>query len=181
MNNKSIQILRGSESYDPSKSDEVLLDGQPFYSKKTGEFFIGDGTSKLSELEPVTTNRLENIFVVDKENQNITAPIEYNKNEGLYSLSLLKGAESYADNCVTIGRTAKSYSARSAILGGVKNQIGYEGLEKSKMSSINANGILGGYENKIVGSHYLDNTKLESTGSYNAAVGGWRNSIVNGN
>lgn len=35
MNNKSIQILRGSAAYDPLTSDEVLLDGQPFYSKKT--------------------------------------------------------------------------------------------------------------------------------------------------
>lgn len=50
MNNKSIQILRGSESYDPSKSDEVLLDGQPFYSKKTGDLYIGDGSTKLSLL-----------------------------------------------------------------------------------------------------------------------------------
>lgn len=34
-NNKSIQILRGSTTYDPTTSEEVLLDGQPFYSKKT--------------------------------------------------------------------------------------------------------------------------------------------------
>ena len=35
MNRKSIQILRGSATYDPSTSQEVLVDGQPFYSKKT--------------------------------------------------------------------------------------------------------------------------------------------------
>ena len=34
-NNKSIQILRGAEGFDPSVSDEILLDGQLFYSKKT--------------------------------------------------------------------------------------------------------------------------------------------------
>lgn len=31
----SIQIKRGSIVYDPLTSEEVLLDGQPFYSKKT--------------------------------------------------------------------------------------------------------------------------------------------------
>lgn len=34
-NSKSIQILRGATTYDPLTSEEVLLDGQPFYSKKT--------------------------------------------------------------------------------------------------------------------------------------------------
>lgn len=32
--NIGYQILRGSDSYDPSTSEEILLDGQPFYSKK---------------------------------------------------------------------------------------------------------------------------------------------------
>ena len=51
MNRKSIQILRGSETYDPETSEEILLDGQPFYSKKTKRLYIGDGESKLSELK----------------------------------------------------------------------------------------------------------------------------------
>lgn len=44
-NNKSIQILRGSTSYNPNNVE--LLDGQPFYSKQSGKFYIGvDGNSK---------------------------------------------------------------------------------------------------------------------------------------
>ena len=35
MNNKAIQILRGSVEYDPNNNiNGELLDGQPFYSKK---------------------------------------------------------------------------------------------------------------------------------------------------
>lgn len=49
-NRRSIQILRGAEGFDPSISDEVLLDGQPFYSKKNKQLYIGDGNSKLKDL-----------------------------------------------------------------------------------------------------------------------------------
>lgn len=50
-NKKSIRILRGSPTYDVKTSEEVLLDGQPFYSKKTKQLYIGDGTSKIKELK----------------------------------------------------------------------------------------------------------------------------------
>lgn len=49
MNNKSIQILRGSSKYDPSTGQETLKDGQPFYSKKTGYLYIGDLDSNGNE------------------------------------------------------------------------------------------------------------------------------------
>lgn len=51
--NNSIQILRGSQTYDLKTSTEVLQDGQPFYSKKTTEFFIGNGETPISGLKPV--------------------------------------------------------------------------------------------------------------------------------
>ena len=63
MNNKSIQILRGATTYDPLTSEEVLLDGQPFYSKKTNKLYVGDGTKKISELKYVgweVDNSLQN-------------------------------------------------------------------------------------------------------------------------
>ena len=50
MSRKSIQILRGTETYDPAISTEILADGQLFYSKNTGELYIGDGEKQLSEL-----------------------------------------------------------------------------------------------------------------------------------
>lgn len=46
--NNSIQVLRGSQTFDPTTSDEILLDGQPFYSKKNNRFYIGDGERKLN-------------------------------------------------------------------------------------------------------------------------------------
>lgn len=45
INRKSIQILRGGPNYDPSTSEEILLDGQPFYSKKDKDLRIGDGVN----------------------------------------------------------------------------------------------------------------------------------------
>lgn len=45
--NNSIQILRGTSTYDPSASTEILLDGQLFYSHKTKKLYIGNGTDQL--------------------------------------------------------------------------------------------------------------------------------------
>ena len=49
-NNKAIQILRGSINFDP-KIDNLknadLQDGQPFYSKKTRQLYIGDESNDL--------------------------------------------------------------------------------------------------------------------------------------
>ena len=50
-NKKSIQILRGTENYDPSTSEEILIDGQPFYSKKTRQLYIGDG-NEIKDTKP---------------------------------------------------------------------------------------------------------------------------------
>ena len=44
-NHKSIQILRSAIDYDISTSEEILLDGQPLYSKKDKSLYIGDGES----------------------------------------------------------------------------------------------------------------------------------------
>ena len=45
-NNKSIHILRGDQNYDPSSINTLLDDGQPFYSKKNQQLYIGDDTKK---------------------------------------------------------------------------------------------------------------------------------------
>lgn len=54
----SIQILRGSQTFDPSTSDQVLLDGQPFYSKRNGKLYIGNG-EKLQDLDDVAALNLD--------------------------------------------------------------------------------------------------------------------------
>ena len=47
-NNKSIQILRGAETYDPSVINRELLDGQLFNSKKNKQLYI-DNSSKVDD------------------------------------------------------------------------------------------------------------------------------------
>ena len=51
MNRNTIQILRGASNYDPNNGQELLLDGQPFYSKKLKKLYIGDGSPKIGELK----------------------------------------------------------------------------------------------------------------------------------
>lgn len=53
MNNQLIQVLRGGDTYNPSTSDVVLKDGQPFYSKFNNKFYIGDGKTPLGELKSI--------------------------------------------------------------------------------------------------------------------------------
>ena len=53
----SIQILRGSINYDPSNINGQLLDGQPFYSKKNKQLYVGDPTKE--ETSPVGAANLK--------------------------------------------------------------------------------------------------------------------------
>ena len=53
MNRQTIQILRGAKTYDPSTSQEVLADGQPFYSKKTSHLYVGNGEEPIKDLTAV--------------------------------------------------------------------------------------------------------------------------------
>lgn len=48
-----LQIFRGSATYDIKNSEEILLDGQLFYSKKNNCLYIGDGTSRIVELPSI--------------------------------------------------------------------------------------------------------------------------------
>lgn len=57
--NNSIQILRGNANYNPKTSDVILADGQPFYSKKTTELFVGNGTDAIKELQPIKALTLQ--------------------------------------------------------------------------------------------------------------------------
>ena len=80
-NQKSIQILRGGPNYDPSTSEEVLLDGQPFYSKKKKKLYIGDGTNKIKDLDPINdfiedlNSRQDALIVFDGGDSDVTIAI----------------------------------------------------------------------------------------------------------
>ena len=51
---ESILILRGATTYDPETRSDVLLDGQPFYSKKNKKLYIGDGNTPIKQLDSIT-------------------------------------------------------------------------------------------------------------------------------
>lgn len=53
----AIQILRGAKQYDPSTSDVILNDGQPFYAKRTHELFVGDGSTPIKNLNPINSRK----------------------------------------------------------------------------------------------------------------------------
>ena len=93
MNHKSIQILRGSKTYDPKTSTEVLLDGQPFYSKKTKELYIGDGQSELRDLKgtQIGIKSVDQLTVKD----NIIAINSNASNQDMVGIIAITGSEQY--------------------------------------------------------------------------------------
>ena len=52
-----MQIKRGSQNYDIHSSDVILQRGQPFYSFRENELFIGDGETELKDMFPVAGGR----------------------------------------------------------------------------------------------------------------------------
>lgn len=59
--NNSLQILRGDASGVANNSDAILLDGQPFYNKTDNTIVVGDGETKLPDLEPLNSSNAENV------------------------------------------------------------------------------------------------------------------------
>ena len=51
--NNSIQILR-CNSTSRGSSSAILLEGQPMYETDTGLFYVGDGSTNASALNPIT-------------------------------------------------------------------------------------------------------------------------------
>lgn len=59
--NNSLQILRGDASGVANNSNAILLDGQPFYNKTDNTIVVGDGETKLPDLEPLNSSNAENV------------------------------------------------------------------------------------------------------------------------
>lgn len=59
--NNSLQILRGDASGVANNSNAVLLDGQPFYNKTDNTIVVGNGETKLPDLEPLNSSNAENV------------------------------------------------------------------------------------------------------------------------
>ena len=64
MNNSSIQLLRGSnDRIVANSSNEILLDGQPLFNKSKNYLSVGNGSSNLVNVEPISTPSLKGWFL----------------------------------------------------------------------------------------------------------------------
>ena len=141
----SIQILRGSQTYDPNQV--VLLDGQPFYSKKNKQLYVGDNTQE--QLKPVGAANLVpghgdhsvqqeslRVFTYDNEEYDYTqwdisgSHIEEYINDGTVNLGdyyqdgiVIAGA--VGDNSVMLNTQNLSYNNESTTIG--QKNIAYGG------------------------------------------------------
>ena len=85
--NNSIQLLRGTNI---SGKTDVLLDGQPAYDKANGALYIGDGTSAISALQPITAS-----MIVSKSATNTTSgPRVYTSPAPVNGVSITNGNNS---------------------------------------------------------------------------------------
>ena len=64
-NKQRIQILRAKKDFDISKSNETLLDGQPFYNGANNQLYIGNGTDTLQTLKPLNGYANQLVFTRD--------------------------------------------------------------------------------------------------------------------
>lgn len=124
--NIGYQILRGSETYDSSTSEEVLLDGQLFYSKKTKELFVGDGESTLALLKGTQIGlSLENAEGVDSIVMKYSGPVDDshygNTNTGESSVVFGEANTNSANRALLSGKLNFNSGAQ-AILGGKGNE-----------------------------------------------------------
>lgn len=144
MNNKAIQILRGSKNYDPKNISSELLDGQPFYSKNNRQLYIGDNTkdctSPVGAANLMPGQGLNSIIQIleyydkgfDPNPLNENGDISNNYAGGIndialgicnYTHSQEKGKlNSQGQGAVILGGTRnQNYGEKSVILGGEQN------------------------------------------------------------
>lgn len=130
----SIQILRGSQTYDPAQVD--LLDGQPFYSKKNKQLYIGDNTQE--ELKPVGAANLKPGEGIDSVVQTYSGEVDDlhygNTNTGESAAVFGEANNNTANRALLAGKLNENKGANS-IVGGLRNK-----------SYVN-HSMVGGYDN----------------------------------
>lgn len=177
-NHKSIQILRGAESYDPATSEEILLDGQPFYSKKTKQLYIGDGVTPLKDLKSIDTGL--NLATDDNLNT-LVQSMEPGKNPNIAAgrSDVVFGRYNIGDSRTLNADGSVKDKGDSLFVAGVQNKN--YGNRSAQFGSYNENHSLGsfqaGYSNKIIentqyvaqfGTNNIAKHKdVFQTGSYN--------------
>ena len=179
--NIGYQILRGSETYDPSTSEEVLLDGQLFYSKKTKELFVGDGESTLALLKGTQIGlSLENAEGVDSIVMKYSGPVDDshygNTNKGESAVVFGEANYNSANRALLAGKLNVNSGANSVLLG-LKNKntassslvLGGDNINEGAQSLVS--GIAN--SNKGVGNIIsgTNNKFLTANSSYNILTG----------
>ena len=167
--NIGLQILRGSEEFDTSTSDELLKDGQLFYSKKNKKLYVGTGDVRLKNLIGVPLPCY--LEIGGKEATTNTGPyaIHTNKNltgckaTGSRSIAIGDTCSATAYTAVALGASNQSLSAGSVTLG----------LTNTVAAGSNA-GVALGQNNNVEGSSSIGlglNNKLNMANNGCVAIG----------
>lgn len=179
-NNKAIQILRGSRDYDPSEINNELLDGQPFYSKKNEQLYVGD-KSKVAETDangnPTSyiTRPVGAAWIKPGEGKGsfVSACLEYKQTSNEYPESDLPKASGHESIAFGLGNT---------VSGDRSVTFGYSNESRAN------NTLTSGYNNKNNGSNSLIvgvNNNIQSSssitgGSFNKADSNSSENIISG-
>ena len=145
-NNKSIQILRASPTYDISQLE--LLDGQPFYNKGNKQLYVGDDSRE--ELTPVGAANLIPGEGLDSVVQIYSGDVDSthygNTNTG-ESAAVFGEANNNSENRALIAGKLNKNSGANNIVGGLRNNVG------------GTHNIVSGQQNGGIGTTYNSVTR----------------------
>lgn len=116
-NNKSIQLLRGSDTHtNTSISSQEILDGQPLYDKSNGFLYMGTGTTIADSL-PVNYKNVYNMGAFDTVTANGDGTVTVTRKTGRYDVPINDFVLD-ANNCfqihnITLPNTDKYFAVRS--------------------------------------------------------------------
>ena len=189
-NNKAIQILRGSRDYDPSEINNELLDGQPFYSKKNEQLYVGD-KSKVVETD---ANGNPTSYITRPAGASWIKPGEGNgsfisacledEDGNEYSTSDLPNAGGHES--IAFGKGNNAQGNRSVIFGAMNKSSGQNNATFGSWNTNNcSNSIISGLQNTYIkGSNSIilrsenDIGQHEGITSDNNIISGYNNTVI---
>ena len=205
MNNKAIQILRGSKDFDPLDINNELLDGQPFYSKKNEQFYVGD-KSKIEERYPQTGAPISYItrpagaawikpgagigsfvsanFLNIKADGTIgtefASPADYPEATGIESISFGMGNKVHSSRTIVIGAdneviSTDNHNSYNNAIFGSGNTI-----DKNDKGEVFSNCLIAGTNNYSKSNYsYLLGGNLKSNYNWKMALGFYNEDLPN--
>ena len=174
MNNKSIKILRGGVNYEVETSNEILLDGQPFYSKKNKQLYIGDGTSELKDLSPVGAGNLYSNTLINDNKE----PGKLN-----YSVESIRAIDATNGYKGATGLNSFAFGLKLDVAGESAVAFGEKNLSNNNQTFASGQGnhalgkysfAAGGGNNKVLGDYgFVSGSKNVSLGIKNFTTGSY--------